>query len=64
MTDNEALQGRIYKLIELDEYRRSVMDKMEKNQEKIKGMLDHKERQRNFKEVDHLLILDKRKNKP
>jgi hypothetical protein len=42
MIDNEALQGRIYQLIELDESRRGALDEMVCNQEKIKEMFDNK----------------------
>jgi hypothetical protein len=63
MTNNEALQGRIDQLIELDESRRNALDQMARNQEKIKGIFDHKARQRSFKEGDHVLVWDKRKEK-
>jgi hypothetical protein len=36
-TDKEALQGRIDKLMELDESRRMDFDQMERNQDKVKG---------------------------
>jgi hypothetical protein len=37
---------------------------MAKNKDKIKGTFDHKERQRNFKDGDLVLMWDKRKEKP
>jgi hypothetical protein len=40
------------------------LDQMVCNQEKIKETFDNKERQRNFKEGDWVLVWDKRKEKP
>jgi len=37
---------------------------MARNQEKIKGMFDHKARERNFEDGDLVLVWDKRKEKP
>jgi hypothetical protein len=48
----------------LDESRRNALDQMARNQEKIKGTLDQKARQRIFKERDQVLMWDKRNEKP
>jgi hypothetical protein len=50
--------------IELDESKRSALDQMAKSQEKIKETFNHGARQRNFKEGYHVLMWDKRKEKP
>jgi transposase InsO family protein len=63
-TDQEALQGRIDQLIELDKSRRNAFDQMVRNQDKIKGTLNHEARQRYLEEVDLVLMWDKRKEKP
>jgi hypothetical protein len=39
------------------------LDQMARNQEKIKGTFDGKERQREFKEGDQVLLWDKRREK-
>jgi hypothetical protein len=62
--DKEELQGRINQIIELDETKRMTFDQMEKNQRKIKGTFDHKERQRHFKKGYLVLMWDKRRDKP
>jgi hypothetical protein len=64
MTDNKDFQGRINQLIELYEYRRNTLDHMVCNKYMFKGTFDQKERQRNFKEVDQVLMWVKRKEKP
>jgi len=61
MNESEALQGIIDQSIELDESRGTSLDQMACNQENIKGMFDHKARQWNFKEGNHVLVWDKRK---
>jgi hypothetical protein len=63
MTDKKALRGRIDQLVEIDKSRRNSLDQIEKNQKNIKGMFDHKERQRNFEDGDLVLMWDKRKEK-
>jgi hypothetical protein len=40
-----------------------AFDKMERNQEKIKGTFDHKARKRDFKKGDQVLMWDKRREK-
>jgi hypothetical protein len=37
---------------------------MEKNQEKVKGTFDRRERKIDFKKGDHVLMWDKRREKP
>ena len=63
-TDEEAIQGRINQLIELDESRRNTLSQMGRNQEKIKNTFDHKAKERNFTKGDLVLLWDKRKEKP
>jgi hypothetical protein len=60
----EALQGKINQLIELDETRRMAFDKMESNQEKVKGNFDRNARKREFKEGDQVILWDKKREKP
>jgi len=51
-------------LIELENYRRGDLDQMERNEENIKGMFDHKSRERYFNEGYQVLMWYKRKKKP
>jgi hypothetical protein len=41
-----------------------AFDQMEKNQEKVKGTFDRRERKRDFKKGDQVLMWDKRREKP
>jgi hypothetical protein len=41
-----------------------AFDQMEKNQEKVKGTFDRKERKRDFNKVEQVLMWDKRREKP
>jgi hypothetical protein len=63
-TEEEAIWGRIDQLVELDESRRVALSQMEKCQEKVKNTFDHKEKERDFKEGDLVLLWDKRRQKP
>jgi hypothetical protein len=40
-----------------------AFDQMARNQEEVKGNFDRKERQRDFKEGDQVLLCDKRREK-
>ena len=63
-TDQDAVQNRINRLIELDENRRKAYDQSYRNQEKIKRAFDKSTKQRGFKIGDTVLLWDKRKDKP
>jgi hypothetical protein len=62
--DKEALQGKIYQLIELKETRRMDFNQMVKNQDKVKGTFECKEKPRGFKHIYLVLMWDKRRDKP
>jgi hypothetical protein len=63
-TEEEAIQGRIDQLVELDESRRVALSQMAKSQEKVKNTFDHKEKEKDFKEGDLVLLWDKRREIP
>jgi hypothetical protein len=63
-TEQEAMQARIDKLVELDENRREAWDKMVLEQERIKGTFDQRSRDINFGVGDIVLLWDKNKEKP
>lgn len=63
-SDTEAMQGRIDKLVELDEKRRSALDKMLIEQERVKGTFDQNTRGTTFGIGDIVLLWDKHKEKP
>lgn len=62
-TNQDAVQGRINQLIELDESRRSAFDQSIKNHKRIKGVFDKKTRNREFQQNDPVLLWNKRKEK-
>jgi hypothetical protein len=61
--DKESLKKRIDQLIELHATQRMAFDKMENNQEKIKGTFNCKAGKRDFKKGDQVLMWDKRRRK-
>jgi hypothetical protein len=63
-SDQEALQARIDRLVELDETRREAWNKMVLEQERIKGTFDQKSRDVIFGVGDIVLLWDKHKEKP
>jgi hypothetical protein len=62
--EEEALQGRIDQLVELDESRRVSLSQMDKSKEKVKNRFDHKAKETYFIEGDLVLLWDKRREKP
>ena len=64
ISDQEAIQTSVDKLIELDERRREAFDKTIIEQERIKGTFDQSTRNEDFKVGDVVLLWDKNKEKP
>ena len=62
-SNQEAMQARIDKLVELDEKRREAFDKTMTEQERIKGTFDQSTRYDNFKIGDIVLYWDANKAK-
>jgi hypothetical protein len=50
--------------VELEESMKVSLSQMVKGQEKVKNTFDHKEKERDFKEWDLVLLWDKRREKP
>jgi hypothetical protein len=48
----------------LDESRRNIVSQIERSQGKINNTFHHKEKDRDFTEVDLVLLWDKRREKP
>ena len=63
-SDQEAMQARLDRLVELDERRREAFDKTVIEQERIKGTFDQSTQNENFKIGDVVLLRDKNKEKP
>ena len=63
-SDQEAMQARLDRLVELDERRREAFDKTVIEQERIKGTFDQSTRNEDFKIADVVLLWDNNKEKP
>ena len=62
--DQEAMQARIHKLVELDEMQRKAFDMIVIEQERIKGTFDQRARDIHFEVLDIVLLWDEIKEKP
>ena len=62
-SDQEAMQARIDKLVELDKRRREAFDRTVIEQERIKGTFNQRTRSEDFKVGDVVLLWDKNKAK-
>ena len=63
-SDQEAMQARLDRLVELDERRRKAFDKIVIEQERIKGTFDQSTWNEYFKIGDVVLLWDNNKEKP
>ena len=63
-SDQESMQAKIDKLVELDEKRREAFDKTVIEQERIKGTFDQSTWNEDFRVGDVVLLWDKDKEKP